>query len=381
MLIDADSNNVTGLHGIDYQVEVAWENSKWNRTFTELSVNGNRIIDQKVINPIPFGNSPKYLPLSVNLDSIGNPPQYRIIFYAARSVYSTETGIFFNEIDYSHEVEPPLKFAISIVPESVDLTPGGRQKVSVQVTSTTGFESQVYLYAENRTNDIKLNFIPKKLIIPPLGEASSLLYINASEGGNPGPYPSIVYANLSTLAENSIGKSSSNNSSAKDEFASIGKSSSNNSSAKDEFASIGKSSSNNSSAKDEFASIGKSSSNNSSAKDEFASIGKSSSNNSSAKDEFASIGKSSSNNSSKSDFSTIELPTLSFVKSERRIGQSSFLITVRPLIPISEQILAVLNKLSFPISFISGIITGHIGPWLLKKFKEKRKESKYKKIL
>ena len=66
----------------------------------------------------------------------------------------------------------------------------------------------------------------------------------------------------------------------------------------------------------------------------------------------------------------------SFVKSENVTKASTLTITVEPKVPIIEGALDQLNKWQFPISFLSGIITGHLGPWIFNKIRSK---NKYKK--
>ena len=69
----------------------------------------------------------------------------------------------------------------------------------------------------------------------------------------------------------------------------------------------------------------------------------------------------------------------SSVKSENITKHSNLVIDVEPSISIVDQLLDFLNKFQFPITFISGIITGNILPWVFNKLKQRRKEQLSKK--
>src|SRR5215203_3522629 len=82
---DADSNNRTGLSGIDYKVETSWSNETrtWTRMLEEWSSNGK----SKVLGPKQnvtdfFGERGSYVTLYADLDSILSPDNYRVLFYA-----------------------------------------------------------------------------------------------------------------------------------------------------------------------------------------------------------------------------------------------------------------------------------------------------------
>jgi hypothetical protein len=64
----------------------------------------------------------------------------------------------------------------------------------------------------------------------------------------------------------------------------------------------------------------------------------------------------------------------SFVKNENLTKQSSITITVNPEMSKIDQFLQSLDKWEFPISFISGLLIGHIAPWLINKIRSKREK-------
>jgi hypothetical protein len=86
MLIDADSNQATGKDGVDYQVELQWNNKykTWIKFFTEYSSEGYRRELSTDTNYTHFfeGEVGHYVLLSANLNAMSFPNKYKVMFYS-----------------------------------------------------------------------------------------------------------------------------------------------------------------------------------------------------------------------------------------------------------------------------------------------------------
>jgi hypothetical protein len=190
MYIDADSNNKTGVGGVDYYIEISGQNGKWNRTSYEciaMNVNKCRSISQTTDLKGFHGNIfDRYVSLFADLDSMGSPNQYKVFLYAEEKSRKSST------IDFTDAVNiPPAQFIISTVPSSVILRPGDKETIEVQVKSTTGFTPKVDLYT-SQSGHIQLHFVTNKLFIPPYGIASVPLDITIPQNIPDRPYTLIL---------------------------------------------------------------------------------------------------------------------------------------------------------------------------------------------
>ena len=73
-------------------------------------------------------------------------------------------------------------------------------------------------------------------------------------------------------------------------------------------------------------------------------------------------------------FSTIFLPTS--VTSENTFTQSSLLVTIQEPLTLIDYIHDFWDKLGAVVSFLTGILTGQVGPWLYNRIKEQLKNNK-----
>jgi len=199
--IDADSDKETGWGGVDYQMEIAWQNEMWIRRLVEYSSLGDaRILDIQYPYTGFFEEMGKYVLLSLDLDVMVFPEKYKVIFYAGEK----EENSSISKIDFTNWVNiPPPEFVISTTPSSVALRPGEEETIVVNVNSTTGFEPKVFLSAANQTG-IELKFKSSELGIPPHGTASTPLQIKVLENAQVRPHPLIVFANATFPSEELI---------------------------------------------------------------------------------------------------------------------------------------------------------------------------------
>jgi hypothetical protein len=83
MVIDADNNEKTGKAGFDYQLEIQWSNGTWHKTILEWSSdNSYRILNIDQNYSDFFRNNQNYVLLSLDLDTIVSPRNYKLMFYS-----------------------------------------------------------------------------------------------------------------------------------------------------------------------------------------------------------------------------------------------------------------------------------------------------------
>ena len=198
ILIDSDFNNDTGYQGIDYQVEIKWNDTskKWNRSFNEFSANGHaRNITDIIDNHINFLNKKSgSIIINADLKPMLFPDKYRLFFYA----YSLSNGSYLLDAVRWVYVPPP-EFTVSTKPEILVLVPGEEKNVDVFINSTTGFQPVVKLDVENIHKGLNLTIGDKTIPVPPYGFASTTLNLKAEQTAHPGTRTFFILANISFL--------------------------------------------------------------------------------------------------------------------------------------------------------------------------------------
>ena len=135
-------------NGIDYIKKIWFDNStqKWKETFYETKIlkeiqennkyenDGNlRIIEENEFTKFPtillntLDRQNFYVPISIDLNKINFPATYDI-YFVTTSLYKTKDNLC-NIIDAtSFTPIPPPKINIRLIPESLEIRPGGRKK-------------------------------------------------------------------------------------------------------------------------------------------------------------------------------------------------------------------------------------------------------------
>ncbi len=194
MYIDTDSNKETGWQGVDYQMEIQWNNEMqtWIKIIVEYSSQGySRYLDI-IQNQTDFVDelNANYVLLSLDLEVLTSPIKYETIFYAQVTKDSIQ------KIDFTNWVHiPPPDFTISTSPNHISLRPGEKENIELKINSTTGFEPKVNLYSENRTNGIELKFTPSELSMPSYGTVASPSQVRVPTNASPGQYTIFAFAN------------------------------------------------------------------------------------------------------------------------------------------------------------------------------------------
>jgi hypothetical protein len=193
MLVDSDFNKETGYDGIDYKIEISWDNhtKTWNRVFQQWSPTGEqRTLDMKHNFTGFFEKQGNYILLTADLHTMFYPNKYKVIFYAESNKDS------YSITDFSKWVAiPPPELAISTSPSSVVLRQGEKTTIEVQIKATKGFEPIVHLFTTNQSAGLKPSFKFDTLHIPSYGIATTPLTITTSRNATVYPYTLLIFAN------------------------------------------------------------------------------------------------------------------------------------------------------------------------------------------
>ena len=197
MLIDSDFDEDTGAGGIDYQLEIRWNNetNTWTRVLTEWSSTavGGRILEESKNFTRFSGDQLFYVSIPIELEDISNPNKFRTVYYA-----ESKRGASPLVTDFTKWINvPPQELQLATYPQSIELRQGESKTVELTINSTSGLEPDVILYSENQGTDPVLYFSAKKLKIPSNGFASIPLTVSTSDNTDIGPHTIFIFANSS----------------------------------------------------------------------------------------------------------------------------------------------------------------------------------------
>ena len=200
MLIDADFNTGTGWDGADFQLSLEWKNpitkliDSWDKSIIEHPLPGlSRTIGSVAHNYTGFfEKNGKYVTLSIDLNSIGSPNEYRIIYYA---FVKKNDGL--NTLDFSSwtDIPPP---ELSLVSENpIVLRRPSNEIVGVQLKSSTGFIPNIVNFIPIQIpSTIKVKYIHNEPNLSSSGPVS--FNIEVPENAPVGRYDIPLLTNIST---------------------------------------------------------------------------------------------------------------------------------------------------------------------------------------
>jgi hypothetical protein len=211
MYIDADFDQNTGYGGIDYKVELGWNNQskQWTKVLEKWSHFGKeQVLDNQTLSPDIFSKpGAHYVRLWADLDAMLSPNKYKVVFYGeVRREGSVRT-------DFTRSVAiPPLELTLSTSPNSVEFRKGDQETIEVRVNTTQGYEPTVNLIAKSQSKNIVFDFTQNDttnipvftLRIPSYGVATVPLTINSAENASAGLYTLFIFANSSFPPEELI---------------------------------------------------------------------------------------------------------------------------------------------------------------------------------
>ena len=197
MLIDSDFDEDTGAGGIDYQLEIRWNNetNTWTRVLTEWSSTavGGRILEESKNFTRFSGDQLFYVSIPIELEDISNPNKFRTVYYA-----ESKRGASPLVTDFTKWINvPPQELQLATYPQSIELRQGESKTVELTINSTSGLEPDIILYSENQYTDPVLDFSAKKLKIPSNGFADIPLTVSTSSNTNIAPHTIFIFANSS----------------------------------------------------------------------------------------------------------------------------------------------------------------------------------------
>lgn len=193
MFIDADFDSKTGYGGIDYKVEIQWNDEAkiWNKVIERWSKYGGYRIVENITNYTNFYEKGlQYVTISADLEKILYPQKYKVLFYAD---FRKSDGTLIS--DYTRWVAvPPLELGISTVPSSVELSRGLSDTIEVKINSTEGYAPTVSLSIENKPSEtfFKLHF--NELRLSSYGIATTPITITSSKDAPLGPHTFYIIA-------------------------------------------------------------------------------------------------------------------------------------------------------------------------------------------
>lgn len=216
MFVDADANNKTGIGGIDYQIEISGENGRWNKTLWHLTSipNWNRTIEKQINFKDFFGKeSDKYIHFTLDLDDIGSPDKYRILFYAEQIKRDIEWKADFTNWIYI----PKPDFNIYLSPNFVELIQGENKTIEIKLESDTGFTPTIDISADIKAQNVNLvslffnsSYTYIRNSIPSYGTIIIPLTIHASNNATLGEHDFQITANA-TFPESPLIKPTTQN--------------------------------------------------------------------------------------------------------------------------------------------------------------------------
>ena len=196
MYIDSDFDDGTGLKGIDYKVEIQWNNQtkNWSRIIESWSHIGKTRVLENISNYTGFYKEGEYyVLLNVDLDDLLLPEKYKVLFYAETKREETF------RTDLTRWVAiPPLELGIFSSPSFVELRKGEKKVIEIKVNASEGYEPLVRLSAMSPSNDLQLDFKQNNtLSLPSYGFGSTPLTISSTDDASVRPYTIFITANSS----------------------------------------------------------------------------------------------------------------------------------------------------------------------------------------
>jgi len=196
IMIDSDFNENTGQKGIDYQLEIRWNNQ--TKTWTKILTEWSSAVSGRILNKVDnfssfYGDHSYYVLLPMDLENIQYPSKFRVIYYAESK---KDGGPLLTDFTKWINVPPP-ELQVATYPQSIELRQGETKTVELTINSTSGLEPDVMLSSQNQDNDPILDFSAKKLKIPSNGFASIPLTVSTSSNTKIAPHTIFIFAKSS----------------------------------------------------------------------------------------------------------------------------------------------------------------------------------------
>ena len=196
IMIDSDFNEKTGQNGIDYQLEIKWNNQ--TKTWTKILTEWSSAVSGRILNKVDnfsyfYGDHSYYVLLPIDLENIQYPSKFRVIYYAESK---KDGGPLLTDFTKWINVPAP-ELQVATYPQSIELRQGETKTIELTINSTSGLEPDVMLSSENQDTDPILDFSAEKLKIPSNGFASIPLTVSTSSNTDIAPHTIFIFAKSS----------------------------------------------------------------------------------------------------------------------------------------------------------------------------------------
>jgi hypothetical protein len=203
ILIDADFNSKTGFGGIDYKVEIKWNNEtkQWKKFMERWSYYGDTQTIENISNYTNFYEKKlRYVNVELDLNKILYPQKYKVLFFAD---FRNKDDTLIS--DYTRWIAiPPLELGITTNPISLELSRGIPAVIEVKVNSTEGYTPNVNLEIENKPPETFFEFHFNNLTLPSYGLATTPITITPTKDAPLGPHTFYIKANSSFTSDELI---------------------------------------------------------------------------------------------------------------------------------------------------------------------------------
>lgn len=204
ILINADSNQKTGVDGVDYQLEIQWDNNTatWTKMLAEYSSDGHQKFLEieenfKIDNLFdPYSSSDEYALLSLNLDTIALQDEYKVLFYA-EVIYGKPSA--YMTIDFSNWVDvPSSSYYISTSATPLSIRKGSETTIGLQLRTASGVVPDVINFIPSQNPSVLVTFNPMDENIRSYGSESLAPFsIRVNNNAQIGEYTIPIIANIS----------------------------------------------------------------------------------------------------------------------------------------------------------------------------------------
>jgi hypothetical protein len=212
MFIDSDVNANTGAHGVDYQLEIRWDNETdtWTRVLTEWSTVavGGKILEETKNFTGFSGDGQFYVSIPIKLGEILYPNNFRVVYYAESQ---REGGPLITDFTKWINVPPP-DIKLTTYPESVKMRPGENKTIELLINTSSSLEPEITLYSTYDTSRPILLFNTQNLTIPSNGFISIPVTIKTAIDTEVAPHTIPIYANATLPSLDYVSIPSSNSS-------------------------------------------------------------------------------------------------------------------------------------------------------------------------
>jgi hypothetical protein len=188
MLLDIKSIYDPG--SADYGIGFTWTNetNSWRKELSEFEMKGTQ---WKYLKIIPgdtgfFEKGHNYISLSLDLESINSPNEYRVLFGTSDSFMRADMYCHLEDVTQFFSVPPP-QYNITTSENSLFLRPGQQETVELKIKSDATFPSYSYL-SVNAIDGLDIEINPNILSLPPKGAVTSLINVKVLENATVHPY-------------------------------------------------------------------------------------------------------------------------------------------------------------------------------------------------